>query len=656
VGYKYYESRYYDSVTDTAGKTSTNAKSTAGSSDGKAWDYSKEVLYTFGSGLSYLEYEQNIKSVTVDKTNEGNITARIDITNKSSQDGKFTAQLYVQQPYTTYDKTNLVEKSAIMFLNSAKVEVKAGQTSTVEITIPTKYLASYDYTKAKTYILDEGDYYFTAAAGSHEAINNILTAQGYTMAAGMDADGKGSVVTWNCDSLDTTTYATENGTAVTNVADDADLNYWLPNTVTYLSRSDWQATYPKNYNTDVTVTLANSSKKSTWIEQLQGKIYTIDNTGTEATNVNGKDNGVKFTAEYIGYDQLTNIDDAYWDKLVSSISVDQAIGGVIHGGSRTDVYDYIENAIVTQNEGVNGYTTAYEGQEGDKKDKYYFNISSQTLLGSSFNPDLAWDWGVIEGESGLWLQRYDIWGTGLTQRRTPYNGRNYEYISEDPMLTNRIGYGVIGGAKSKGTMCGPKHIGFNDQEYNRNGISVYINEQKMRETDLRGFQGGLEDAGGLAVMVAFNRIGAINACHHQGMLKSILRNEWAFKGIISTDMATNYYYFNAEACIMATVNQIADFSQNDNTISGSNGHDTNWTYISVDAVKNDAKLVNQARENLKYQFYAFANSGVMNISTIRVVPSWEVALKAVITVSAVLFGISAVGWIALTILSKKEEN
>ena len=112
--------------------------------------------------------------MTVDKTSEGNITAVVEVKNKSNQDGKFLAQLYVQQPYTDYDKANNVEKSAIMFLNSSKVDVAAGQTAEVTITVPTKYLASYDYTNAKTYILDDGDYYFTAAAGSHEAVNNVL--------------------------------------------------------------------------------------------------------------------------------------------------------------------------------------------------------------------------------------------------------------------------------------------------------------------------------------------------------------------------------------------------------------------------------------------------------------------------------------------------
>lgn len=161
VGYKYFETRYFDSIMNP----SSNAASSKGATQSNTWSYDNEVIYPFGHTLSYLDYEQNVKSVTVDKTSEGNITAVVEVKNKSNQDGKFLAQLYVQQPYTDYDKANNVEKSAIMFLNSAKVDVAAGQTAEVTITIPTKYLASYDYTNAKTYILDDGDYYFTAAAG-----------------------------------------------------------------------------------------------------------------------------------------------------------------------------------------------------------------------------------------------------------------------------------------------------------------------------------------------------------------------------------------------------------------------------------------------------------------------------------------------------------
>lgn len=642
VGYKYYETRYFDAVMGQG-----NANSAAGATQGSAWNYGDEMLYTFGHGLSYLDYTQTIKSVTVDRSVNGNITAVVEVKNNSNQDGKFLTQLYVQQPYTDYDRTNLVEKSAVMFLNSAKVDVAAGKRKEVTITIPTKYLASYDANNAKTYILDAGDYYFTAAAGAHEAVNNILAAQGKTVADGMDAAGSKAVVSWKLDQLDNTTFAIANNTTVTNVADDADLNYWLPGTVTYLTRQDWN-TFPINYN-KLNLKIADSPKKDQWIAEMRGETYTISDTGAAAEAVPGP----KFTAAEIGAEQLNNINDPYWDKLVHAITIDEAVGAVIHGGSRSDTLTNIDNPVVIQNEGPTGISAGYTDEATGKT--YKFNVNSQTLLGCSFNPELAYQWGLVEGNSCLWVERYDLWGSGLTLNRTPYNGRNYEYISEDPMLTNVIGREVVQGCSDKGIINGPKHMGFNDQEHNRAGISAYMTEQKFRETDLRGFEGALSDAFGMGVMIAFNRIGATNASHHVGMIQKIVRGEWGFKGLISTDMMNNYLYFNAESMVMAGITQVADFAADNSHINlGEGGVDAVWPHISLETVSKDSNLVEQARENLKYQLYIFANSAILNISTQRVNTWWDTALTVTTYASSILAVLFFLAWVVLTLLPEKK--
>lgn len=642
VGYKYYETRYFDAVMGQG-----NANSAAGATQGSAWNYGDEMLYTFGHGLSYLDYTQTIKSVTVDRSVNGNITAVVEVKNNSNQDGKFLTQLYVQQPYTDYDRTNLVEKSAVMFLNSAKVDVAAGKSKEVTITIPTKYLASYDANNAKTYILDAGDYYFTAAAGAHEAVNNILAAQGKTVADGMDAAGSKAVVSWKLDQLDNTTFAIANNTTVTNVADDADLNYWLPGTVTYLTRQDWN-TFPINYN-KLNLKIADSPKKDQWIAEMRGETYTISDTGAAAEAVPGP----KFAASEIGAEQLNNINDPYWDKLVHAITIDEAVGAVIHGGSRSDTLTNIDNPVVIQNEGPTGISAGYTDEATGKT--YKFNVNSQTLLGCSFNPELAYQWGLVEGNSCLWVERYDLWGSGLTLNRTPYNGRNYEYISEDPMLTNVIGREVIQGCSDKGIINGPKHMGFNDQEHNRAGISAYMTEQKFRETDLRGFEGALSDAFGMGVMIAFNRIGATNASHHVGMIQKIVRGEWGFKGLISTDMMNNYLYFNAESMVMAGITQVADFAADNSHINlGEGGVDAVWPHISLETLSKDSNLVEQARENLKYQLYIFANSAILNISTQRVNTWWDTALTVTTYASSILAVLFFLAWVVLTLLPEKK--
>ncbi len=642
VGYKYYETRYFDSIMNSGFKANANL----GATQGNSWDYDKEVLYTFGHGLSYLEYTQEIKSVNVDKTPEGLVTAVITVTNKSDKDGKFLAQLYFQAPYTEYDKTNLVEKSAVNFLNSAKVDVKAGQSVDVTITIPTKYLASYDYKNAKTYILDEGDYYFTAAAGSHEATKNFIAAQG----GNVEAAGK--CATWNCSAFDATTFSVSNGKVVTNVADNADMNYWLPGSVTYLTRQNWE-TFPINYNTDTVIKLGDSAKKDQWIAELRGMQYTLktDKPAKEAV-----DTEIEFSSKYILAEQLADINHAFWDQLVGEITIDEAVGAVLHGGSRSDTLSNINNPVVIQNEGVNGFTAEYKDEESGIS--YSFNINSMTLLGSSFNPELAYDWGRVEGNSGLWLERYHLWGIGLTQRRTPYNGRNYEYVSEDSMLGNVIGREVLQGCADKGILNGPKHMGFNDQEHNRAGIAAYMNEQKMRETDLRCFEGALSDATGCrAVMIAFNRIGPVNASHHTGMLMDIMRGEWDFTGVVSTDMMNNKYYFDGASMVMAGITQVADFGGDNSHITmGDDGNDANWSYIGMATASADSDFVEQARQNLKWQLYTYANSAIMNIRTERVNTWWDDALSTTTTVCGVLTAVFAVAWLGLSFVPEKKKE
>lgn len=658
VGYKYFETRYYDSIMNPSFK----ADDPAGSRDGNAWKYDNEVLYTFGSGLSYLEYDQELTDINIDKSAEGNITAQVKITNKGDKAGLFTAQLYAQQPYTQHDKDANVEKSAVSFLNSAKVLVDANASKTVTITVPTKYLASYDASEGvKTYSLEQGDYYFTAANGAHEAVNSFIKAQGKTPTVGT---GENTVKSWNSATDDITTFSKGyNGYGITNQVDNADINYWLPGAVTYMTRKDW-STFPKDYTLDANAfTIANSAKKDEWIKEFRGQQYKIQ---TDKPATEGKDLGMKFGVDSaIGDDVLANINDDYWSKLVSQITIDEALGAVLHGGSQTDVLTNVDNPNVSQNEGVSGFTAVlfledgctYKEQTGSPV--YKFNVHSQTLLATSFDPELALEWGEVEGNSGLWLQRYDLWGTGLTQRRTPYNGRNYEYISEDSMLANRLGAKILRGCANYGIINGPKHLGANDQEFKRAGLNEFMTEQKLREGDLRCFQAALEpkDGGGLAVMIAFNRIGSTSACQNVGVCANILRNEWGFTGIISTDMATNSYYFIAEAMVMATVTQVADFQTGDNHINaGTGGVDAVWPYISVDSVKNDATLVEQARQNLKYQLFTFANSAVFNTKTIKLTPWWESSIKALTVVSAVLAGMGAIISIGLTFVPAKKED
>ena len=236
VGYKYYETRYEDTVMGTGN---------AGS-----YVYSDDVAFPFGYGLSYTDFEYSDMTGVYDAATDS-YNFNVTVTNTGdTYSGKETVQIYAQSPYTEYDKENSVEKSAVQLCGFGKTDILApGESQTLTINVDRADIASYDAYGAKTYILDAGDYYFTAATDAHNAVNNILAAKGFTTENGMDAEGNAELTfQWTNDTLDTTTYAvSKSGAEVTNQLSDSDMNLYEgagDNSVTYLSRNDWEGTFP----------------------------------------------------------------------------------------------------------------------------------------------------------------------------------------------------------------------------------------------------------------------------------------------------------------------------------------------------------------------------------------------------------------------------
>ncbi len=707
VGYKYYESRYYDSMANP----SSNAKDAIGSSTGNAWDYKNEVIYTFGHGLSYIPYSQKITKVDVTLFQTGSTVATVEVTNEGTQDGYFVSQLYVNRPYTEYDKANNVEKSAIDFLNSARVFVKAGETETVEIEVPTKYLASWDSNALNgegTYILDAGDYYFTAAHSAHEAVNNVLKAQGHT------TDGTteiGDAIVWNeLAELDDKTFSVSNGYDVRNQAENVDINYYLKEEdhITYLSRNDWKATFPKNWTErandsgiqpEAPFKLADSPKLEEWITELRNIQYVpteaaneADWAKVEATLPENVGAGKEFetvwayimniaTTDPVSFNDITS---EKWQAVAKAINLNVAVGNIVQGGGSTDSWYGIDNPGSKQSESVAGYSQNLT-VNGEKRN---LAVCSNTLLAASFNPELAYEWGVLEGQGGLWLMyqgvadgnAITVWGGGLNQHRHPYNGRNSEYMSEDPMLTNRMGYYQYKGVMEQGSICGPKHMGFNDQELNRQGNACYMTEQKMRETDIRCYEGALGDAKASGVMMSFARVGATNVTNHVGLMKHIMREEWGFTGINTTDMGQAGYH-TLTSLIMATCNQLAGFGANDSFL-GTGPDDLSdeacsknktHAYLTIGMLKKDPVLAEQARQTSLYELYTIAHSasgiyvrvddsfsGPQTIIVKEKVgeleyADWEYIFMGVMAASAGVTAIASLIYVGAVLFAKKEE-
>ncbi len=646
VGYKYYESRYYDTVLGNG-----NASSAVGASNGAtSWDYTNEVTYPFGYGLSYTTFTQELNGVEVN-TDDETITAKVNVTNTGDVSGKFVSQLYLQTPYTDYDKENLVEKSAIEFIGMEKTDtLEPGASQELEIVVDMKYIASWD-SSAKDgkggYILDGGDYYFTLGENAHDAVNNVLAAQGN------GAEGNADLVAvekiGNDGEVDETTFATsENGTEVVNQLADADVNYYKPGYATYLSRTDWEATFPKTYN-DLTI---DGDKVDEWVKNLTNETYKITANGEGDTNIEGVDSGLKLS-DLAGND---NIDDIQWELLVNQIPVDRLITSIAKGGSQSDVIEEIGSPIVYQNDGPNGFggTLGARGLNADDPNKDYSmgTMANEVLLGCTFNKDLLLEWGELMGNDGLWSGNTLIWGAAANIHRTPYNGRNFEYYSEDPMLSNYMSAATVTGALNYGVIIGPKHFAFNDQETQRSGIAPYMTEQKAREGDLRAFQGAFEDAGALGAMASFTRIGATPVNNSVPLLKNILREEWGFKGLLSTDMVNNTGYFRPEMGIAAGITMFADFSTNETMAQVTES----WPYMTMELISQDAQLIDYARENMKYQLYAFAHSAAQNIVTEKVTPWWETALNGAIYGSMALALVSLVLYVMSFLKGKKEDK
>ena len=655
IGYKYYETRYFDTVMNQG-----NASSTVGSSTGSAWNYDDEVTYPFGYGLSYTTFTQTLDDLNVDLENE-TVTAKVTVTNTGSVAGKDVVQLYVSLPYTDYDKEHGVEKAAVQLLDYGKTaELAPGASETVTITADMQNMASWDSTADNAagtkgcYILDAGDYYFTIGNGAHEAVQNVLAAEGQDV--GGDADKAKS---WNLGSQDTTTFATtKNGTAVENQLADMDVNYWLPGTATYLTRADWEGTFPKTYK-DLTAT-------DEMIDILDNDIYEINANGDPSTVTFGADNGLTL-ADLKG---VSDINDERWDMLMDEITLEECMIRTGFGGTSTKVIESIMSPETIQNDGPNGIYSYPLGQyantdastgdpcvvdANDPNLTYKMGtMVNETVIAQTFNKDLAADYGRVIGNYSLWANTTIFWGIGTNLHRLPYNARNHEYYSEDAVLTAGQGTAYAAAAMEYGVIIAPKHLAFNDTEINRTGVSVFMTEQQARENELRGTQGIVENAHVLGVMTAYNRVGITQDNAHTGLTKNILRNEWGFQGLISEDFIQDANYVVLKEAVLNGVTMSCNTG--DNTMAAVSEKYPYWT---VEAVSQDTTMMTALKQAMKYQNYALANSNAMdgmasNTKLVSVRTWYDNALTAVQIVFAALTVLAAAMYVLDERKSKKQ--
>lgn len=625
VGYRYYETRYEDLVLN---------RGNAGE-----YNYTADVAFPFGYGLSYTTFAYSNFSVS----DQGDhFEVEVDVTNTGAVDGKHTVQIYFQSPYTQYDIDNQVEKAAVELCGFDKRFIAAGDTEHFTINVNKEDLTSYDANSAKTYILEDGDYYFTVGTDAHNAINNILMAKGADTARMAGTGDAALVQKWNNPTFDKTTYAVSSvtGNPITNLFENADLNKYSGNdgqTVTYLTRNNWTETFPVTQSLYITEQMwkdglsHDDADRQAMVETAKS-LYWSDATAMPPV---GAQNGLSASmfAE-------KDADDADWEKLVQQIPYDELTNLIYNGFHNTVPVPSISLPGTLDENGPQGFTMGLTG--GASAMAY----TSEDVMAATFNRELIESMGKCIGEDFLHAANAGdtvyagIYGPGANIHRTPYCGRNFEYYSEDGWLAGEVAAVEVAAIQDRGVYVFTKHFALNDQEEGRYGIATWSNEQAIRELYLEGFEGSVAKGGGMGVMSSFNRLGVTWSGAHRGLMTGILRDEWGMKGAAITDCSIMAAFMDYRMGVLA-------------------GQDI-WDGMSMrmatlDGLDNDPAIVSACQEAAKHILYSVTHSHAMNVGNATVVPItpwWQTALYALAGIMAALTAGSTVLLILNTRKSK----
>ena len=622
VGYRYYETRYEDYVLN----------------QGNAGEYSydSDVAFPFGYGLSYTTFEYSNFSV---QEQDDTFQVEVDVKNTGAVDGKHTVQIYFQSPYTQYDIDNQVEKAAVELCGFDKKFIAAGDTEHFTITVEKEDLTSYDHMNAKTYILEDGDYYFTVGKDAHDAVNNILAAKGADQSRMTAAGNAGLAFKWNNPTFDKTTYAVSSvtGKPITNLFEDADLNKYEGDDgqdITYLSRSDWTGTWPSTVSLKITDQMwkdglsHNEADRKAMVETAKSRYWS--DAAMPKMGVSGTLNASMFAE--------TEADDPSWNDLVSQIPYSEMTNLIYNGFHLTQPVPSISLPGTNDENGPQGFTKSLMG--GSSAMAY----TSEDVMAATFNLELIENMGKCIGEDFLHATDDSgtvfsgIYGPGANIHRTPYCGRNFEYYSEDGWLSGRVAAVEVAGIQDRGVYVFTKHFALNDQEEGRYGISTWSNEQAIRELYLEGFEGSVARGGGLGVMSSFNRLGVTWSGAHHGLMTGILRDEWGMKGAAITDCSVMANYMDYRLGVLAGQDLWDGYSAGMETLDG---------------LDNDPAIVSAVQTAVKHIAYSITHSHAMNVgnATVRTItPWWQMAIYAATGVMAVL----TAGSVFMLIRSKKK--
>lgn len=693
LGYKYTETRYEDYV--------------MGVQKVGNYNYDEVVAYPFGYGMSYTTFEFSNYKVT---KNGRMYEVSVDVKNTGSKPGKTPVQMYIAKPYGTYERANQIQVPSVQLIDFGKTDmIQPNGTDTVKINVDEKYFASYDTFGEGTYVIPAGDYRLIVAANAHDAVNNLLAAKGYTptsTSGRMDAAGNASLVaTFNYRALNKDyAYSTETGRLITNAFDFADINTYEgrgTNEVTYYSRDDWQGTAKlstRDANGRLTKPYAELTMTQTMADELRDQMdadKVIEKGGEYPTF--GADNGLKLINfmsinDETGEIRYASYDDPRWDDLLDQLTWTDMTTLLSNGRHQTAPLAGIGKPGTGDENGPNGQSHTYGNRKttasgfNGPKNPYGMRIgdpdaggsfsstgfSSNGVLASTFNKEIAAKVGKQIGEEGLWGGTAGLLGTGLNIQRTPYAGRTAEYYSEDAMLSGLIAAPETAATESMGVHCYIKHCAMNESETARHGVQFWITEQAMRENYFRAFEIAIEEGNAFNVMTSFSRIGVWAVANSVPFAQDFLRKECGLPGIVETDAAGDMTDgAHGEAYVSRMCNVYTGATDLNEYNYGANlpdytGGSHYWSDFAPEADGGTGEyghFAQMMRESCKRIIYATLTSNAMcgeslNTRYIEVTPAWEGVVKGINIGLGVATGL-AVLWLAadviFTALKKKSK-
>lgn len=469
-------------------------------------NYDDEVVFPFGYGLSYTSFTKEMSSITSDGTN---LNFTVTVTNTGSAAGKDVVEIYSNPPYTNGG----IEKASANLLDFAKTnELAPGESQTMEFSIPVEDLASYDYQTNGCYVLEAGDYIISANNDSH----NVADSKTYTVA---------SDIVYN-----ESNKRSSDAVAATNEFDFAE------GEVTYLSRADGFANYAEATAAPANYEMSDADKAVFYnAHSYTESGYEADDDANAEDITTGAKNGLKLV-------ELRGVDynDPKWDDLLDQMTIEDMQQLIGFGGYQTAAVTSIEKVRTNDCDGPASINNNFTGVGS-------VGFPAATLIGMTWSKELAHSFGDSIGEMANEMDTSGWYGPAMNIHRTAFAGRNFEYYSEDGVLSGVMASNAIKGAQEHGVYAYMKHFALNDQEGNRTSMAAtWSNEQAIREIYLRPFEISVKDADCHAVMSSFNYIGNRWAGGCSELLKNVLRGEWGFVGFVETDYFGVYGYMTAD--------------------------------------------------------------------------------------------------------------